>query len=226
MQIIIEPTHMMQPHHDVGLMEWTNTIRRAVGDFETACKDFPIVSGRALRSLMLNAGISEPMLATPTFELIAKQFTPAKLHATYHAFIRNDESAWNELRRDPSGQFAQFRNRRVSLDAVIALAYILTAIREIWDLSDDQEDGLDFLIGRCAEAIDRACQTLSYMESSNDPLRFVYTRSYLDGVMPDEIVAVVDAKVYVNYLSSGYTDDQLLDKIRRESETNIFVRQV
>jgi len=226
MQIVIEPTHLLQPHHDVGLMEWTNTIRRVVGDFQVACKDFPPVSGRALRSLLLNAGTAEPMLATPTFEAIAKQFTPAKLHAAYHAFIRNEESAWNELRRDPSGQFIQFRNRRVSLDAVIALTYILIGIREIWDLSESQEDGVDFLMGRCAEAIDRACQALSYMESAIDPLRFVYTRSYIDGTKPDEIVAIVDAKVYVQYLGSGYTDDQLIERIRREAETNIFVRQV
>lgn len=226
MQIVIEPTHLLQPHHDTGLMEWTNTVRRVVGEFNQLCNCFPAVSGRALRSLLLNAPTSEPMLATPTFETIAKQFSPNKLHAAYYAFIRNDETAWNELRRDPSGQFVTFRHRRVSLDAVIALTYMLVGIRELWTLSEEQEDGVDFLLGRCAEAIDRACQSLSYMESSVDPLRFVYTRSYLDGTKPDEIVAVVDAKVYAHYLGSGYTDDQLLERIRHEAETTIFVRQV
>lgn len=226
MQILIEPTHLLQPHHDTGLMEWTNTVRRVVGDFNQLDGCFPPVSGRALRSLLLNAPTAEPLLATPTFEAIAKQFSPNKLHAAYYAFVLNDESAWSELRRDLTGQFVKFRHQRVSLDAVIALTYILVGIRELWTLSEAQEDGIDFLVGRCAEAIDRACQSLSYLESSNDPLRFVYTRSYLDGTRPDEIVAVLDAKVYAQYLGSGYTDDQLLERIRHEAETTIFVRQV
>jgi len=226
MQIFIEPTHLMQPHHDSALSEWTGTIKRPVGHFDTAGKVFPSVSGRALRSLLLNAAASEPILATPTFELVAKQYTPSKLFAVYHALILDEESAWNELRRESAPQFVNFRNRRIPLDALLALTYLLVAISYIWKLTPEQETAVQFLLGRCAEGIDRAVSTLSHLESVQDPLRSIYTRSYSDGSRPDETVAVVDAKVYAAYLAAGYTDAQLIARIEAGANNNIFVRQV
>lgn len=226
MQIFIEPTHLMQPHHDSALSEWTGTIKRPVGHFDTAGAVFPSVSGRALRSLLLNAATSEPILATPTYELVAKQYTPSKLFAVYHALILDEESAWNELRRESAPQFVNYRNRRIPLDALLALTYLLVVISYLWKLTAEQEQAVQFLLGRCAEGIDRAINTLAHLESVKDPLRSVYTRSYTDGSRPDETVAVVDAKVYATYLASGYTDAQLIARIEATADNNIFVRQV
>lgn len=226
MQIIIEPTHLMQPHHDDSLITWTGTIKRTPGSFDRVAALFPTVSGRALRSLLLNAANVEPQLATPTFELVAKQYTPTKLFAVYHAMVLDDESTWNELRREPAAQFVNFRNRRVPLDALLALTYLLVAIRDIWTLTLPQEEAVGFLLGRCTDALDKAINTLTHLETTIDPLRLVYIRSYLDGSRPDETVAVVDAKVYSNYLSSGYSDAQLFDRIHAMVDSSIFIRQV
>lgn len=226
LNIIIEPTHLLQPHNDPQLLEWAETIRRVPGSWEGVEAEFPEVSGRALRSLLLNAPTVEPLLATPTFERVAKLFTPNKLFSVYHALLRGNEECWNELNRDPIPQFVAIRNRRAPIESVLALIYVIVSIRDLWDLTPSQDTYTQFILGNAVERLTRTVQTLSHLDSAKDPLRFVYLRSYIDGSHPDEIVMMVDAKVYSEYLNAGYTNEQLLERAKEFNTQTLFTRQI
>lgn len=226
MKIIITSAHMLQAHKDRALIAYLETIEHHYGNYDAMAELFPRVSGRALRSLMLNAPMLVPELATPTFEYVAANFTPMTLHPVYHALVLGDQNSFDEFNKKIQTQFGFFRNRQVGLELLIALLYLLTAIQKTWTLNKAQEDAIKFLLFRAAESIRYALEALRGLDANLDPIRAVYVRSYRDGSEPDETVAVADAIVLAKYLTEGYTMDQLIERVAKRDTSTMFVSKV
>jgi hypothetical protein len=226
MNVVIETQHMLRVHKDKALMEYLQHVPRAFGNYDDANRLFPKVSGRALRSLLLNAPMHVPELATPTFEAVAAQYTPMALHPVYHALVLGEQAAFDEFTKKIQSQFGFYRNRRIGMDLLLALLYLLVSMKHTWNLSTEQENTLNYLLSRVSDSIKHGTQALSGLEANLDPIRVVYIRSYRDGSKPDEVVAIADAKVYADYLAAGYTVEQLLERIAKRDTTSLFVRKV
>lgn len=226
MKITIESQHLSRVHVDHNLLHYVSTIPRVHSSFNNYDGLFPTVSGRALRSLLLNAPSLVPELNTPTFEEIAHQYTPVKLHPIYHGLVLNQETSMDELLQSVQPTFGFYRNRRVGLPALLALLYVLVSIRASWVLNDKQLEGINYLLWRAAQTIQASSSSLQYLEASMEPVRATFIRRMRDQSKPDEVVVVVDATVYAAYLKAGYTEKQLIERVAARDTSSLYVSAV
>lgn len=226
MQITIESQHLTRVHVDRALLDYVGKIPKVHANFSDFDGLFPTVSGRALRSLLLNAPTLEPELNTPTFEEIAHYYTPMRLHPVYHGLVLDQENSIDELTQSVEPIFGFYRNRRIGLPALVALLYVLVSMRDTWKLTDRQREAIDYYLWRVAYTIQASANSLMHLESTLEPVRALYIRRMRDQSKPDEIIVVVDAVVYAAYLKAGYTEAQLIKQVGSRDTASLYVSVV